>query len=46
MSKGFSAFANEANKSVPILMCHGDADQVVREKYAQSTFKSLKESGT
>lgn len=46
MSKGFSEFANEANKSTPILMCHGDADQVVREKYAQSTFKSLQELGT
>lgn len=45
ISKGFPEFANEANRSIPILMCHGDADVVVQERYARATFQQLEESG-
>eukprot|EP00695_Tsukubamonas_globosa_P000343 TRINITY_DN1250_c0_g1_i1.p1 TRINITY_DN1250_c0_g1~~TRINITY_DN1250_c0_g1_i1.p1 ORF type:complete len:221 (+),score=55.21 TRINITY_DN1250_c0_g1_i1:60-722(+) len=45
LSKTFPAALSEANKDTPLLMCHGDADPVVRYAWGQLSFNSLKEWG-
>lgn len=37
--------ATDANKKTPILMCHGDADPVVRFEFGQESASFLKKLG-
>jgi predicted esterase len=37
--------AADANKKTPILLCHGDSDQVVNPKYGQQTAEKLQSFG-
>jgi lysophospholipase-2 len=36
---------SEANKQTPVLMCHGDTDQVVAYNYGKQSYEKLQEAG-
>jgi predicted esterase len=44
-AKTFPEIVREENKSTPILMLHGDSDEVVRYSWGQQSFALLKELG-
>lgn len=36
---------SEANHETPLLMCHGELDQVVAFRYGQQSYQALKDAG-
>ncbi|CEJ01654.1 hypothetical protein CU097_007805 [Rhizopus azygosporus] len=45
LSKKISQLASNANKDTPILMCHGDRDQVVKYEYGKESAETLQSLG-
>lgn len=43
----FSEFVkeNDHNRQTPVLMCHGDEDQVVSFNFGKTTYEGLKKEG-
>ncbi|KAI8644790.1 Phospholipase/carboxylesterase/thioesterase [Parasitella parasitica] len=45
LSAKFPSIASDANKKTPILMCHGDADNVVKPEYGRESAEKLESLG-
>lgn len=45
LSTKFPGIGSDANKKTPILMCHGDADPVVKPEYGFESAEKLKSMG-
>ncbi|KAI8889361.1 Phospholipase/carboxylesterase [Backusella circina FSU 941] len=45
LGEKLDSFGSESNKKIPILICHGEEDEVVRFKYGSATARYLKKRG-